>query len=112
MTETGQISDGFHTFDELYEHRAALFIALMRFRPHCAWYADEHEDGSMFEGFFIAGMMLPTGQITYHLKIDPWRRLLEGQMLAKVPHLERAPAWDGHIPAEVVERLTKWIETL
>lgn len=28
LPNAGEVSDGYHTFDELYEHRVALFIAL------------------------------------------------------------------------------------
>ncbi len=113
MSEIGQTSDGFHTFDELYEHRSALFIALMRLKPFNSWYADEHEDGSMFPGYFIAGINLPNGTITYHMTIDPWRPILEEpSSLGRLPRLRRAPHWDGHTSADVVVRLKDWMKTL
>lgn len=31
--EGGDISDGYHTFDELYEHRCLLFIRLCLLQP-------------------------------------------------------------------------------
>lgn len=115
MSEVGQISDGFHTFDELYEHRSALFIALMRLKPFNSWYADEHEDGSMFSGYFIAGINLPDGTITYHMKINPWRGILEEPLslsFGRLSRFQRAPHWDGHTPADVVTRLKDWMKTL
>lgn len=107
-TETGKVSDGFHTFDELYEHRSALFLGLMKMRPGLSWYADKHEDGSMFDDMFIVGMTLPAGQVTYHLNIDPWR---EAVRKTHACYKERAPHWDGHSSEDVVERLLDWIGT-
>jgi hypothetical protein len=67
---TNEISDGYHTFGELYEHRAALFVALInRCTDIPSWISHQHHDGTMFNGYFIAGMNLPTGQISYHLPL-------------------------------------------
>jgi hypothetical protein len=104
-TSTDQISDGYHTFGELYEHRTLLFVALMRARPELSWFAQRHSDGSAFPGFFIAGMRLPTGQITYHVE-DRWLPLLRAQPIIE---LAVAPEWDGHTSSDVVRRLTDWL---
>lgn len=101
----GNTSDGFHTFDELYEHRIALFIALMKSHPGISWWSRKHEDGSMFQGgWIIAGMSLPTGEISYHMR-DTYIKNLKG-----IPELGLGKKWDGHEPKDVVERLLK-IET-
>lgn len=103
--KTGQVSDGYHTFDELYEHRCILFVALCLAHPDLAWKARQHADGSEMPGWFIAGMKLPTGDVTYHLPDDHWD-LLRG---VKIFH-DGAPAWDGHTSEDVVNRLRKWIQ--
>jgi hypothetical protein len=105
--ETGAVSDGYHTFDELYAHRCALFVALMAASPDIAWASPLHSDGTGIRGWIIAGMDLPTGMITYHLPTSFDTLLLD----AGVRILERAPAWDGHTSADVVERLTAWVRT-
>jgi hypothetical protein len=102
--EVGRVSDGYHTFDELYEHRCLLFINLMRSNPKISWRANNHEDGTMFEGWFIAGMKLPSGTISYHLPVHMWT-LLDNRGIATTL---RAPKWDGHTPADVVNRLIAW----
>lgn len=109
--DRGQISDGYHTFNELYEHRAALFIALMMSHPDLAWVADRHDDGSMFDGFFIVGMDLPTGQVTYHLKRDPWFGIID-KCSAEIRWTAFAPLWDGHTPAEALDRIKGWMVVL
>lgn len=98
---TGSTSDGYHTFDELYDHRCLLFIELMRSRPEQSWRANNHDDGTMFDGWFVAGIHLPTGDITYHLPADMWEMLDNSNIQTTL----RAPKWDGHTPSDVVKRL-------
>ena len=99
----GKVSDGFHTFDELYAHRAHLFVAFMRSNPEISWRANNHDDGIMYDGWFIAGMHLATGDISYHLPLDMWI-LLDG-----IATTLRAPKWDGHSSEDVLKRLKSWI---
>lgn len=99
----GEVSDGFHTFDELYRHRSLLFIALMHSHRRLSWRAENHSDGTEYEGFFLAGMNLPTGTITYHMKDRYWD-LLDG-----VETYIDAPEWDGHDSVEVIKRIEAWI---
>lgn len=105
----GQISDGYHTFDELYEHRIELFLALCReiYRYHGAsaspWMSQLHSDGSSFDGWFVAGIGRESGQqITYHLPMKYWTRAAKSCRI-----LEKAPEYDGHTSADVLERLKK-----
>lgn len=102
--EVGKVSDGYHTFDELYDHRCHLFVALMRSNSAIAWRAKSHEDGTVFEGWFIAGMHLPTGDISYHLPVSMWA-LLDGKGIATS---NKGPKWDGHTAADTVTRLAAW----
>ena len=72
LPESGidDFSDGYHTFNELYEQRAVLFSALCRLFPQNAWKSKRHADGTMFKGCFIVGINTPDGQYTYHYGID------------------------------------------
>lgn len=99
-----QLTDGFHTMEELYDHRRALTAALaavMPFRNITTWRSRAHhpDDDPMFDGYFIVGVELPTGTITYHYKLSHW------DDFASVPELEHAPKWDGAGPAATVDRL-------
>lgn len=107
MENTGKISDGYHTFDELYDHRCHLFIALMRSNPKISWRANNHEDGTMFRDWFIAGMHLPNGDISYHLPQWMWRMLDHSGITTS----NLAPKWDGHTAEDVVALLAEWFET-
>lgn len=102
--ETGKISDGYHTFDELYDHRCHLFIALMRSNPEISWRAHNNYDGTNYTSWFIAGMHLPTGDISYHLPDTMWQ-LLDGKNIITS---QNAPLFDGHTSQDVIDRLAKW----
>ena len=104
--DTGQISDGYHTFDELYEHRIHLYIALCRyirvFGTATIWRSRHHSDGSFIEGWFVMGIFEKQGQqITYHLPDRCW--LDTGFALTK----DRAPDFDGHTSVDVISRLQR-----
>lgn len=101
---TGETSDGYHTFNELYEHRHALFLALMRQNSFNSWASKLHDDGAMMDGWFIAGMNLPNGTVTYHLPIRLWDDALK----TGCNELLRAPKWDGHTSTDVVNRIKDW----
>ena len=115
MTEqTGSISDGYHTFDELYEHRHSLMLALMRCLPYCSWLSRCHDDGSSFDGWFICGIDLPSrlitsdansgNTITYHLP----ERLWASAVATGAETLDKAPQWDGHTASDVITRLLRF----
>lgn len=105
--EIGQVSDGYHTFDELYEHRNMLFISLLRSMPKLAWRARHHSDGTMFEGFFVAGLRLESGMITYHVPSTLWKYL----DYSRIATLDKAPEWDGHTAQDVINRMKAEIES-
>jgi hypothetical protein len=102
--DVGEVSDGYHTFNELYAHRCALFSALMKSHPTGSWKSLTHDDGSKFDGWFIAGMELPNGPISYHLPINQfWDKLHD------IVELEKAPKWGGYTSNDVLLRLLEWI---
>lgn len=113
---TGETSDGYHTFNELYEFRkvynAALFnewgktdVFYKDGQPrhktnyvHKSW---KHHDGELCfgGGWFIVVAILPTGQITNHYEAKDWD-------LFKIPETETALfEFDGHTPQDVLDRL-------
>ena len=96
---TGDTSDGYHTFNELYHHRAVLFSVIVRDHADLAWKSKAHHDGTMYDGMFIVGIETPQGQATYHYDIDPYWDMFECK------ELDRAPEWDGHTPDEAIARI-------
>lgn len=96
----GDFSDGYHTFNELYHHRAILFSIICKMFPDQAWKSKLHDTGDMFDGMFIVGINTPTGPATYHYDIDPYWDMFD------VQELPRAPKWDGHTPEEAIKRIS------
>lgn len=119
----GKVSDGYHTFDELYEFRKAYNAALFnewasewhkaciskellhisqfptpKFDVHKSW---RHNDGELCfgGGWFIVVAVLPTGQISNHYKAEDWE-------LFKMPEWPVAKyEFDGHTGQDVLNRL-------
>lgn len=99
LYDIGEMSDGYHTFNELYHHRALLFSVICNSHPNIAWKSLKHHDGTMYDNMFIVGINTPEGQATYHYDINPYWNMF------KVKELEQAPQWDGHTAAQAVERI-------
>lgn len=120
------ISDGYHSFAELYEFRKMYNAALFnewasgrmevlngmekgrryenegecKYDVHKSW---KHHDGEWCFGeegkWFIVVAMLPTGQITNHYKKEDWG-------LFQIPEVEKAKyVFDNHTPSDVLQRL-------
>ena len=98
---TGETSDGYHTFNELYHHRAILFSVIVKAFKDKAWKSRKHHDGTMYDGMFIVGVETPNGQATYHYDIEPYWNMF----ICK--EIEFAPEWDGHTPSQAIERIGK-----
>lgn len=98
----GFVSDGYHTFDELYHHRAVLFSVICNANPEISWKSKQHHDPDqpMYDGMFIVGIETPEGQATYHYDLEPY-----WDMFA-VKELDRAPEWDGHTPDQAIARIS------
>ena len=94
----GDVSDGDHTFKELYHHRAILTMALFNSHPNMCWKSRQHHDGTMYDGYFIVGIDTPDGQATYHYDLSYWS-------MFHVRELDRAPKFDGHTPDQAIERI-------
>ena len=96
--DMGEVSDGFHTFNELYEHRHMLFLAMMGNDSIHSWFSLFHDDGTVMEGWFIGGVTLGHQPITYHMPTRSGAR-----------YQDRAPKWDGHTSADVIKRIHNWL---
>lgn len=94
-TEIDTISDGYHTFDELYFHRMILFSVICKQNKEKSWKSKLHHDGTMFKDYFIVGIDTPLGQYSYHYHMEYWDHFCE------IAELEKAPKWDGHTPDQV-----------
>ena len=105
----GEFSDGYHTFNELYDYRkaykAAFFNELAKQGLYDVHKSKLHSDGKVpfdDDNWFIVMAELPTGQISNHYEIKDWD-------LFDIPEKEKANTWDGHTPQDVYKRLIKYL---
>ena len=124
VISTKNISDKWHTFQDLYDHRMAFTIALCNamhtiniledsaaydnavmeeFIPTTYCYKSKrHHDNDndpMFEGSFIVVIESPQGQISYHYKLAEWDKF-------RIEERYEPNVYDGHTPADTIVRLT------
>ena len=83
-----QISDGNHTFEELYYHRALLSALVCKDKFRNPWKSRKQDTGDMPEGFFLIGFNTPMGEVRYHFENKYWD-------LFDIPELPVAGPWDG-----------------
>lgn len=97
------ISDGYHTFGELYEARMVLTAALFNLVSTVgiatckSW---NHSDGQpcFGGGWFIVMANLPSGQVSFHYPEKDWDRF-------RLPEERNGWEWDGHETKDVYDRL-------
>lgn len=98
----GKVSDGYHTFDELYDFRREYNAALVNTHVYPSHKSLRHSDGELCfgGGWFIVIIDLPTGQISNHYETKYWDEF-------DCEERERADKWDGHSEKDVLNRLAK-----
>lgn len=93
----GQVSDGYHTFDSLYNQRLYLWAALVKAYKDKAWKTRRHNNGELCFGdgdWFLVGITTPQGDYSYHYEIKYWD-------LFDCKEIEVAPPFDGHTDKDV-----------
>ena len=94
------LSDEYHTMDELYDYRMLYNALAVNAMPASACKSWRHSDGELCfgGGWFVVYLTLPTGQVSNHYKADHWD-------LFQVPEVETAPEYDGHTPQDAADRM-------
>jgi hypothetical protein len=107
--DMGEVSDGYHTFNELYEYRmlynAALFNEFAKQGLYDAHKSRKHSDGECPFGdsnWFIVMAELPTGQISNHYEMKDWDKF-------QIPEKPLANKWDEHSPRDVADRIRSFL---
>lgn len=100
----GEVSDGYHTFNQLYHQRAVLFATIVNNFKHHSWKSLKHEDGKYcFDSngkWFIVGIDTPKGSYTYHYETDKYWNMFDCEVLECGKH------WDGHTEEDVTRLLS------
>lgn len=101
IDDISDLSDGYHTFRQLYHQRMMLFAALVRQNRDRAWKSLRHEDGELCfgGGWFIVGIDTVEGSYTYHFE-DNYFNLFD------CVELERGKHWDGYTEKDVTRLLS------
>ena len=112
---TKHVSDGHHTFGELYHYRmlynAAFFNLLAEVYPEGidgtfkVMKSRKHHNGHYpFDSsdWFIVVWDSPYGQISNHYKMEYWN-------IFSIPEVDLPPIYDGHNSVDASDRLMKWL---
>lgn len=101
LSDIEDLSDGFHTFRQLYYQRMVLFATIVKQNKGRAWKSWRHEDGELCFGgeWFIVGIDTPEGSYTYHYEANYYS-------LFDCKELERGKRWDGHTEKDVTRLLS------
>lgn len=102
--DTGKISDGYHTFDELYEHRHLLFLNFLLSTDLIQVEArlDHYPDWDV-----ICAILQNGEQISYHLPVR-LRSLWENEFI--IVRESKDIIYDGHTSQDVLDRLRRNLE--
>ena len=95
-----ELSDGYHTFKELYDFRREYNAALVNSKIWEAHKSYRHHDGELCFGgcWFIVMINTPFGQISNHYENKYWDEF-------HCEEKEFADEWDGHTEKDVLTRL-------
>jgi hypothetical protein len=101
--DMGEVSDGYHTFNQLYHQRAVLFATIVKQNKEKAWKSWKHGDGKFcFDSnkeWFIVGVDTPEGSYAYHYEKKYWD-------MFDCVELEHGKFWDGHTEEDVTRLLS------
>lgn len=104
---TGETSDGYHTFSELYEFRKLYNAGFFNQLPkECGVHkSKKHSDGELCfgGGWFIVTAYLTGKQISNHYELKDWG-------LFHCEERELADVWDGHTAQDVAKRLYDYLK--
>lgn len=100
LCQSGEASDGYHTFNELYNFRREYNAALVNSGVWKAHKSHRHHSGELCfgGGWFIVMMDTPYGQISNHYQDEYWEEF-------NCEEREFADEWDGHTEKDVLNRL-------
>lgn len=91
------VSDGYHTIEELYQHRILLFLSMCLYTPFICFYK---LDPNIPDWVIVYIYLKPEeGQISYHIPIK-YLPVIKEFAIEDQDH-----KWDGHTSTDVLNRL-------
>lgn len=109
LRDMGEMSDGYHTFNELYEFRKMYHALAINNWAKEGLYdvhkSKHHSDGTLCfgGGWFVVMAILPGGQISNHYKMEDW------DLFQCPEELIVKQAYDGHTAKDVLKRIEEVI---
>lgn len=98
--EKNLVSDWYHTFWELYDHRCVLYVAFVNVinidNPFIK--SKTHFDWTSWDWWFIVQWYIMWKQISYHLPMKYWDNV-------RCKAVEKSDNRDWHISQDVLNRL-------
>lgn len=88
------LSDGYHTFDELYEHRVILYLSICVLNKEKCFYKKD------YDSWFCVYLETDHGQISYHVP-NKYLSIAEKHFTYSPNH-----KFDGHTSEKVLDRLS------
>ncbi len=102
VDDIGELSDGHHTYNSLYNQRCILFATLVNIFPDISWKTRRHDDGELCFGdghMFLVCIDTPDGPYSYHYPMKDWN-------LFKCEEIQQAKPFDGHDENDVKRLLS------
>jgi hypothetical protein len=96
LSDIGDFSDGYHTFNDLYYQRCVLFATIVNCNKQIAWKTRYHEDGTpcFGGGWFLVTIETPLGAYGYHYEDKYWN-------MFDCIEIPKAKHWDGYTDKDV-----------
>ena len=106
--DMSEVSDGYHTFGELYRFRMLYHAVACRHwikKGYTVVRSPVHSDGQpcFGGGWFVVVAVLPTGQITNHYSDEHWGTF------SGIP-VALPPPYDGHTSEDVADRIERHLK--
>lgn len=97
------VSDGYHSFDELYQHRTLLYLnfTLAAIGLSSSWVACWK---THYPGWPVVFLETPRGQISYHIE-EKYIPMIEHRIRRDDNH-----EWNGHTSEDVLTILTELLK--
>ena len=101
LDDIGEFSDGYHTFDDLYNQRLVLSAVIVNTYPDICWKSWKDENGHEWFAdneddtrWFLVCIDTPEGQFSYHYPEQDWDKF-------NCKSLSRSKPFDGHTSKDV-----------
>lgn len=98
--DVNKISNGVHTYRELYDYCVGFFGIICNMNREVSWKSKVHSNGTIKDGYFIVGTETAEGQVTFECELCYWDSF-------DVIELEMAPKCGSDNSKQAIKALNK-----